>query len=110
METLTLVNPKFVPPLEPEYRPAVLANRAFIKEVEASGKGVPLVLGVERLNGELSRFETKVFPEDHAQAGKNLVYAERIVKFLLWQRGGWKVYVGGPKSIGEYIKQSYAPD
>jgi predicted NBD/HSP70 family sugar kinase len=29
---------------------------------------------------------------------------------LLWQRGGWKVYIGGPSFIGSYIKQCYAPD
>jgi predicted NBD/HSP70 family sugar kinase len=109
MDSLTLVSPNFVPPLEPDYRPAVLANRAFSKAVETAGNGVPLVLGVERLNGEISRYETKVFPDGYPQAGKNLMYAERIVKFLLWQRGGWKVYVGGPTSIGEYIQKSYAP-
>jgi hypothetical protein len=32
------------------------------------------------------------------------------VKFLLWQRGGWKVTVGGPKSIGAHIQAAYAPD
>ena len=34
---------------------------------------------------------------------------ERIVKFLLWQRGGWKVYIGGPRFIGETIAKAYAP-
>jgi len=37
------------------------------------------------------------------------MYAERIFKFLLWQRGGWKVCVGGPKSIGDYIRECYSP-
>ena len=60
-------------------------------------------LGLERANGELSRFETQVFPSDHPRAAANLMYVERLVKFLLWQRGGWHVYVGGPREIGEYI-------
>jgi predicted NBD/HSP70 family sugar kinase len=38
------------------------------------------------------------------------MYAERIFKFLLWQRGGWKAYVGGPRSIGNYISRCYSPD
>jgi predicted NBD/HSP70 family sugar kinase len=71
---------------------------------------VPLVLGLERVNGSLSRFETLVFPDDHPQAAANLMYAERLVKFLLWQKGGWKVYVGGPRRVGEYIQACYAPD
>ncbi len=105
-----LINPKFVPPLDPGFRPAVLANRAFVNEVRESGAGVPLVLGLERSDGSLSRYETVVFPEGHARADANLRYVERLVKFLLWQRGGWKVYVGGPKSVGAHIAQCYAPD
>jgi len=34
---------------------------------------------------------------------------ERLVKFLLWQRGGYKVYIGGPRSIGNFIRSCYAP-
>ncbi|NPV09768.1 MAG: ROK family protein [Anaerolineae bacterium] len=110
MDAFRLVPPKFVPPLDPDFRPAVLANRAYQKEVADSGQGVPLVLGLERLEGETSRFETQVFAEGHPRAEANLMYAERLVKFLLWQRGGWKVYVGGPRSIGEYIKRVYSPE
>jgi predicted NBD/HSP70 family sugar kinase len=110
MVTLKLVRPKFAPPLDPDFRPAVLAHHAFRKEVADSGVGVPLVLGLERAEGEVSRFETQVFPEGHPQAGANFMYAERLVKFLLWQRGGWKVYVGGPRSVGEHVCQTYAPD
>jgi predicted NBD/HSP70 family sugar kinase len=105
-----LVKPRFVPPLDAGFRPAVLANRMFQKEVEDSGAGVPLVLGLERTDGSVSRFETKVLPDSHPLSVENSWYVERLVKFLLWQRGGWKVYVGGPKSIGSYIKKCYALD
>src|SRR4030042_2035507 len=95
-----LIVPRFIPPLEPEFRPAALANRAFRREVAASGQGVPLVIGLERSDGALSRFETVAFPDGHPRAGANLAYAERLVKFLLWARGGWKLYVGGAPSAG----------
>ncbi len=107
---LTLVPPRLIPPLDPDFRPAALANRAFLKEVADSGVGVSLVLGLERANGEVSRFETQVFPADHPRAAANLMYVERLVKFLLWQRGGWRVYVGGPREIGDYIAACYSPD
>src|SRR5260221_2379350 len=109
MAMLNLIKARLTPVLDPDFRPAILANRGFRKEVEASGKGVPLVLGLERSSGELSRYETVVFPEGHPQAETNLMYAERILKFLLWQRGGWKVYVGGPRTIGTYLQKVYAP-
>mgnify|MGYP000914535917 CR=1 FL=1 len=105
-----LVPPRLVPALDPGFRPASLANRAFRDAVAASGQGVPLVIGVERVNGALSRFETVVYPETHPQSPANLTYVERLVKFLLWQRGGWKVYIGGPRSIGQHIAAVYAAD
>jgi predicted NBD/HSP70 family sugar kinase len=109
-KSLNLIKPGLVPPLDEGFRPAVLSNRAFQQAVKDSNVGVALILGLERSDGLLSRFETMAFPDDHPQAGANLMYAERLVKFLLWQRGGWKVYVGGPESIGHYIKACYAPD
>jgi predicted NBD/HSP70 family sugar kinase len=108
LHPLTLSSPKILPPLDGGFRPAALANRNFqaqVKPVE-----VPLVIGLERSAGEFSRFETTVYPENHPGAGANFQYVERLVKFLLWQRGGFKVYIGGPRSIGEYIRKCYAPD
>jgi predicted NBD/HSP70 family sugar kinase len=106
---LRLIPPTFVPPLEPEFRPAVLTNRAFRQEVAASGRGVPLAIGLERADGGISRFDTVAFPDGHPRADANLAYAERLVKFLLWARGGWKVTVGGPQAVGEHIARTYAP-
>lgn len=98
--------PSIFPPLDKEFFPAVLANRVF--QNEAAQYGVPLVFGLERENGILSRFECLVFPEDHPKSAANLPYAERLLKFLLWQRGGYRVYVGGPRSIGEYLQKCYS--
>jgi predicted NBD/HSP70 family sugar kinase len=106
--SINLIAPKFVPPLEPEFRPAALANRQF--RADAAGVGVPLIIGLERAHGEVSRFETVIFPDGHPRAGENLYYAERLVKFMLWAKGGFKVYIGGPKSIADHLKKLYAPD
>jgi predicted NBD/HSP70 family sugar kinase len=108
-EGVGLVEPKFRPPLDPAFRPAVLANRAFREAVKASGGGEPLVFGLERPDGSVSRFETEVFPAGHPRVGENLRYAERIFKFLLWQRGGFRAYVGGPPAVQEHIRLAYAP-
>ncbi len=102
----SLLMPALVPPLDGGLRPAALANRQFRAAVAASGAATPLVFGLERPDGTLSRFETAIFPDGHPD---NLWYAERLLKFLLWQRGGWKVYVGGPERVGQAIRQCYAP-
>lgn len=102
-----LVKPSTLPPLDPDFCPPVLANRKFVEAVNESGTGVPLVLALERSDGSVSRFETIVFDERHENAEANKFYAERLVKFLLWQCGGYKLYVGGPKSVGKYLMDCY---
>ena len=101
------IRPSILPPLEPGFLPAVLANRAF--EHIAAQDGLPLVFGLERENGTITRFVCRVLPEDHPHAAANLPYAERLLKFLLWARGGFRVYVGGPRYIGEYLRACYSP-
>jgi len=96
----------FPTPLDSQFQPAVLFNRACVRAAKKSSHAVPLVFGLERENGLVSRYETVVLPEPDAAT---LFYAERLVKFLLWARGGWKLYVGGPEKIGEYIRQKYSP-
>jgi predicted NBD/HSP70 family sugar kinase len=92
-------------PLDPGFQPAVVFNRDYVEAAKKSGKGVPLVLGLERENGLVSRYETTVLAQPDANT---LRYAERIVKFLLWARGGWKLHFGGPKAIGEFIRKTYS--
>lgn len=105
----SLARPEFTPALDAGFAPAALANREFLKNVHESGRGVPLVIGLERADGTTSRYETSVFATGHPSAELNLPYVERLVKFLLWQKGGWKVTIGGPAEIGEFIKTVYSP-
>jgi predicted NBD/HSP70 family sugar kinase len=101
-----LIKPRIAAPLDNDFLPAVLANHAYTSQ--ASGVGVPLVIGLERESGKLTRFETSVFPQNHPKVGANNYYVERLVKFLLWQRGGFRLYIGGPSNIGNYIRQVYS--
>lgn len=100
--------PRFLPPLDPGFRPLVLHNRAFRAAAHTAG-AVPLIIGLERSDGTCSRYETVVCPPDAPAAVQNLAYVERLVKTLLWAYGGWKVTIGGPREIGEAIMAAYAP-
>jgi len=95
----------FVPPLDPGFQPAVLVNRNYVAAARKTWRAEPLVIGLERESGLVSRFETFVLPEADAAT---LQYVERTVKFLLWARGGWKILIGGPKAIGEFIRKTYS--
>lgn len=103
-----LANPRVRPPLHERFAPAVLANHAYLEAVDQSGRAVPLVIALERGGGQVSVYRTRCFDESSDRAALNLPYAERLLKFLLWQKGGWRVVVGGPRSVGEHIKQVYS--
>jgi predicted NBD/HSP70 family sugar kinase len=104
--SLQLPAPRIQPPLDENFRPAILANQNFQREVESIG--TRLVLGLERSASEFSRFETRVHPEGHPNFESNYQYVERIVKFLLWQRGGYLLYVGGSQKIADHLKKLYS--
>lgn len=101
-----LIEPSIKPPLDEGFRPAILANRAFLRSIGPAG--VPLVIGLARGEDQISRFETRVLPDGHEGAAGSLVYAERLLKMLLWQKGGHTVYMGGPPSIAAHLGRLYS--
>lgn len=101
------IAPKLAPPLDQSFFPAVLFNHKY-REI-AAANGTPLKIALERADGSISTYSTVVIAPEAGYREATLIYAERIVKFLLWQRGGWKVYAGGPSFIGEHLKAVYAP-
>src|ERR1700722_4787694 len=105
------VEPAVVAPLDPEFLPAALFTREYRKLVTASREmpgGIPLRLALKRGDGSVSTYDTAILPLNGGYVPATMLYVERIVKFLLWQRGGQKLYVGGPSEIGEYIKTVYS--
>lgn len=102
---LPLPEPLIKPPLDPGFRPAVSATHAFHQKV--SGEGVPLAMALEREDGQVSRFETLIFPDNHPLAGQNFPHIERLLKFLLWQRGAHTVYIGGSPRLAQQLANTY---
>lgn len=104
---LPLVTPKLTPVLDPFFRPAVLANRAFRQRVRASGNELAVTVALEQADGSVFHFPTAIFPEGHPEAVANATYLERLVKFALWSRGGFRVYFDGPSTFGEQLQRHY---
>lgn len=98
---------RFSPALDPGFVSAALYNREFRRRAREQG-AADFRLALQRADGSVSRFDTIVFAPGTPGFDLNFVYIERIVKFLLWQRGGWKVYAGGPPEIGEFLRKTYA--
>ncbi len=102
------INPKFTPKHDPDFAAASLFERAY-QELAARLGSVKIVLALERTGGSVSRFETVAIPPSAGYLDATLLRIERIVKFLLWQRGGHTLYCGGPPEIGEYLAKTYSP-
>ncbi len=109
MSDLVKVSPKFRPVLEPEFVPASLWNQAFRALVEQSGESQPLAIALERKDGSVSVYQSAVLPHAGANVAANERYVERLVKMLLWQKGGYKVTIAGPRELAYFIRGVYSP-
>jgi len=101
---------KFQPVLDPEFVPASLWNRAYRARVRESGGGRHLAIALERSDGSVSVFRTAVLPHQGANVETNNRCVERLLKFLLWQKGGYRVAIGGDARIADYLRSVYSPE
>lgn len=103
------LEPKFHPPLDPEFVSPALWNRAYRAAVRDSGGGHPLAVALERSDGSVSTFRTAVLSHGGSGEVLNRRYVERLLKFLLWQKGGYRVTVGGNAAIADELRAVYSP-
>ena len=101
------VTPAIIPPLDPGFIPAVLWNREFRRLCAIASE--PLAIALERPDGTVSRFDTRILPHTGANCALNFRFIERLVKMLLWSRGGFRLFVGGNAGIAEMLRAVYAP-
>ena len=94
--------------LEPEFQPAALWNRAF-RDLARSSSGEPLALALHRSNGNTSVLHAGTLPHTPRNRALNQRYVERLLKFLLWQKGACRVTVAGNDEIAAYLGSVYSP-
>ena len=92
---------KNVPVLDPDFIPLMRFNRAFLE-----GAKKPLGIAVERADGQMASCHTFIHGTPEMKAA-DCYYIERIVKTILWMKGGFKVYVSGDEGVWEYLKSVY---
>ena len=93
---------KHIPELDPEFFPVLRFNQAFLRTAQK-----PMSVAVERDRGQVAVCNTRIHgtPEWFEA---DCYYMDRLVKSLLWMKGGWKVYVAGDGAIGKYLQQTYS--
>ena len=101
---------KIKPELDPGYIPAALWNREYLKQVDASGAAVPVKFCFKRPNGTVSVFSSRMFPHSGEYKALNIKYAERIIKFLLWMKGGDEVVIANAPELAADLAAIYSAD
>jgi predicted NBD/HSP70 family sugar kinase len=109
MPATIYVSPKFRPVLDPQFLPASLWNRAYGTLAQSAGAR-PLAIALERSDGGISVFRTAILPHEGGNIDVNRRYAERLLKYLLWQKGGWRITIAGCPPIADYLRGVYSPE
>jgi predicted NBD/HSP70 family sugar kinase len=65
-------------------------------------------IALEQTDGSVSHFATNVLPPQHPDSAGNFRFIERIAKFLLWSRGGWRLYFDGPSELALRLREHYS--
>ena len=94
-------------PLDPGFMPMSVVYRDFEAAVKAEG-GEKLTIGLERNDGYTSVFTLEVFKDGTGHDEENHDLVERIIKTLLWIRGGYKIIIAGSEVIADRIKADYS--
>lgn len=103
MELYGIKIPAFeAPELDKGFVSAVKFNRAYL-----AGAKKPMAVAVERSRGQLAVYESRIYGTPSFLEA-DAFYVERLVKTLLWMKGGFRVTVYGDEAVYEAVKTAYS--
>ena len=95
------VDIKNIPELDPGFIPLLKYNQAFLKDAKK-----PFSIAIERADGQMSTHHTFIHGTDEMLQA-DCYYVERLVKTILWMKGGFKVYVAGDQRVYDFLRNAY---
>lgn len=98
---------RHVPELDPKFSPASVWHRDFDALVERYGAR-EVVIGLEMPDGRVSLHRERLLPAGAEWEAANLRCLERVLKFLLWARGGNQVRISGAPELVGPLGRCYA--
>merc|ERR1719394_2298545 len=102
---LLLVKPKVPAPLDPGFRPLVLAKKKYLEETkECTDK---LEWALVRADG-CGRYSLPVFEEKSKDARASVFLAGVLIQEMLWQRSASELKLFGPAKICKALKAAYS--
>jgi len=103
-----LVRGRVTPPLDPGFAPAILARRRLADVAAASPRSLAVAIAVEQPGGSVYRRETWTLAEGDPETGACHALCERLIKSMLWGRGGSRIWVDGPDDLVASLRHHYA--
>ena len=94
-------NIKHIPELDPGFIPFGVWVNSYLE-----GAKQPIAIAVERDNGRVSVRNTFIHGTPEMKDA-DYRYVERVVKFLLWSVGGYKVYICGCSELAQKLQAAY---
>ena len=89
------------PELDPAFFPLQRFNEAFLATATK-----PIGIAVERTDGQMAAVRTFIHGTPEMEAADRY-YIERLVKTILWMKGGFRIMVCGDEAICRYLKDTY---
>ncbi len=91
-----------LPPLDPGFLPLGRFFEAFLKDA-----GEPFDIALERSNGQVAVCRTRVHGTPELLQA-DVYYVDRVIKTLLWMKGGFKVYLAGNEAVCAAMDAHYS--
>ena len=89
------------PALDPGFIPLLSFQRSFLADAKK-----PVGIAVERSGGQMAAVHTFIHGTEALREADHY-YIERLVKTLLWMKGGFRIYVQGDEELYRYLKDVY---
>ena len=96
------VNTMHLPPLDPGFIPIGKFNEAFLSDAKE-----PFDVAVERSGGQVAVQRTFVHGTPEL-LDADVYYIDRIIKTLLWMKGGFRVYLAGNEKVCRAMQEHYS--
>ncbi len=94
--------------LDTGFLPAKTWNTAYAAEAERHPQKREVVIALEQPQGSTTVVRRTVLPATPEFAARNALYFERLVKFLLWSRGGSRIIVAGAPDVAQMLQKTYS--
>ncbi len=98
---------KYIPELDPKFVSPAIWNKAFEEKVKQTEGTHSIYIALTRLDGTCFRWKGELLPEGGENEALNNRYVERIVKFLLWMKGGCTLIVAGDDKVADMLAGTY---